>query len=757
MVNAPQAPAAPSDPARDWARLDTRFAAVAEVFPDLMAQARATLAPDRIDAFLDAARALGKLGRGVEPMLAFLEAWPEVVAALGGEDAQSELMALVAKLQKSPNGQAIAPLMQSLAAVARRLKARALLTEYLLLCGDLAERTASSIHGGPATFPSPGLPAFLAQAPHLLGLLSLGGLRKWVEYGVRNHRDNPDRQREYFALASADSKAVLHRERHGTLFADVERQLTLGLRALWREDPQLVPYSTAYDTLRKPIPYDDALGMRVPDVFDDAHGVRGIDRYRAVLAHMAGHRQWTTPQIADNWSPFQRMAVEFFEDARIDLLACRVYPGLRRILLALHPHPREGDCDEAGTSCLRFRLAMMSRALLDPDHGYVDPLLRETVASFHALVADGPSDTPAVARLALAWVTASRRPGDQAARVHFDDTVVDYRDDNRGMWRFIEDGDEEESFDRRPTQDAPEALDGLPPRHYPEWDADSASYRPDWVTVYEALHPSGDPARIDALLARHAPLARRLARLFDQLKPQERVRLRYQEEGSELDLDVALRAYVDRCAGSRPDPRINVRHRPDGRDIAVLLLLDLSESLNDPAGTTGQSILELSREAVSLLGWAIERLGDPFAIGAFRSHTRHEVRYQHIKGFSEHWGDAVKARVAAMEAGWSTRMGAAMRHAANLLSGQRAQKRLLLILTDGRPSDVDVQDPKYLIDDSRRAVMELRRDGIFSYCISLDPGADAYVRDVFGGRYTVIDQVERLPEKLPALFAALTR
>ena len=96
------------------------------------------------------------------------------------------------------------------------------------------------------------------------------------------------------------------------------------------------------------------------------------------------------------------------------------------------------------------------------------------------------------------------------------------------------------------------------------------------MSVYEALHPSGDASHIDALLARHAGLARQLQQLLDLLKPQNRVRIRYQEEGSELDLDVALRSLIDWRAGAQPDPRILMSHQPDSRSIAVLVLLDLS-------------------------------------------------------------------------------------------------------------------------------------------------------------------------------------
>jgi hypothetical protein len=739
-----------------WAQVDTRFPQVEAVFEDVMAEALAVLTREGIDAYLEAARVIGKLGRGVEPMLAFLEEWPSTAKAVG-ESALPAVMAIIQRMQKSPNGNAITPFLQTLAAVARRLHSQEQMQHYLDITLDFMERTTGSIHGHHTTFPSPGLPEFFAQAPNLLNQLTLAGLKNWVEYGIRNYRTHPERQKDYFSVQSADSRAVLQRERHGTLFMDVERKLDLYLRGLWNDAEQLVPYSTAFDELRKPVPYYDKLGMRVPDVQDDAHGISGLDRYRATLAHMVGHRRWTRPQIADNWSPFQRMAVEFFEDCRVETLLTRIYPGLRRLFLALHPQPLEAACDPQTTSCLRHRMAMLSRALLDPAHGYADADLNDFVARFHAIMGKGDSSTQEIAALALSYVAKTRRQSDQFAKVHFDNTVIDYRDDNRHMWQFIEAGDEEEAFDED-RKAAPDAeIKGLPPRHYPEWDYNSQTYRPDWASVYEGLHASGNPADIDRLLAKHSALAKQLKKMLDLLKPQDKVRIRYQEEGSELDLDVAIRSLIDFKGGATPDPRINMSHRTDGRDIAVMLLLDLSESLNEKAAGSDQTILELSQEAVSLLAWAIEKLGDSFAIAGFHSNTRHDVRYLHIKGYGEHFDDEVKARLAAMDAGYSTRMGAAMRHAAHYLGARPADKKLMLILTDGKPSDVDTHDERLLIEDARQAVKELDQDGIFAYCISLDPKADEYVGDIFGRQYTVIDRIERLPERLPQLFMALTK
>jgi nitric oxide reductase activation protein len=133
------------------------------------------------------------------------------------------------------------------------------------------------------------------------------------------------------------------------------------------------------------------------------------------------------------------------------------------------------------------------------------------------------------------------------------------------------------------------------------------------------------------------------------------------------------------------------------------------------------------------------------------------VRYYHIKGYNEPWDDGVKGRIGAMQAAWSTRMGAAMRHAGHYLKAQPADKKLMLILTDGEPADIDSKDGRLLIEDARQAVKVLDREGIYAYCINLDSKADEYVADIFGKQYTIVDKVEQLPVKLPELFISLTK
>lgn len=741
-----------------WMKLGCNFALVDRVFDECMKEAKSLLSARGIECYLENARLIGKMGRGPEPLLVYLEEAPGV-AALVGELALIDLRDFAHYMSTHTNFKAMVPFLQTSGAVARRLHSYAVFKQYIELIRDMLDRTSISVHGHHTTFASPGLIDLLKQAPRLLGALSLEGLRNWIEYGINYYNTHPGRQEEYFSLKSADAIAVMQRERHGTLLVDNERKLDTYFRALWNDSDYLVPYSEAFDDLVKPMPYFDEQGIRLPDVYDDSDGVKGIDRYRAALAHMAAHRRWSQKMVVDNWSPHQRVGVETFEDSRVDYLAYKRFPGLRKLFLALHPIPDVNDLELTDASLIRLRLAILSRAILDPDFKYENPDIREFVGRFFAEMEKGESRSADMASLALAFIARTRKQTDALPNTYFANTEVGYRDDNRHLWIYIEQGDDEDTtFEHLDKKKQPEEeIKGLPPRHYPEWDYNSQQYRPDWVSVYEALHPRGDAAKIDALLEKHSKLAKRLKAMLEMLKPQNKVRIRYQEEGSELDLDVAIRSLIDFKGGASPDPRINMSHRTDGRNIAVTLLLDLSQSLSEKADGCNQTILELSQEAVSLLAWSIQQVGDPFAIGGFHSNTRHDVRYYHIKGFGEEWGDEVKSRLAEMEAGYSTRMGGAMRHAAHYLKAQKADKKLMLILTDGEPADIDVHDSQLLIQDAKQAVHELDRDGIYTYCINLDPKADEYVKDIFGKQYTIIDKVADLPAKLPQLFISLTK
>jgi nitric oxide reductase NorD protein len=173
-----------------------------------------------------------------------------------------------------------------------------------------------------------------------------------------------------------------------------------------------------------------------------------------------------------------------------------------------------------------------------------------------------------------------------------------------------------------------------------------------------------------------------------------------------------------------------------------------------------QSTLQMTQEVCVLFADAIQTIGDPFAIHGFCSESRHNVEYFRFKDFDQPYDDVPKARIAGITGQRATRMGAAIRHATNLLNQEKSGRKLLLLITDGAPSDVDVNvnGRDYLLYDTKMAVEQAGRSGINTYCIDFDPNADEYVSRIFGARnYFVVDHIKRLPEKMLLLYTGLTR
>jgi nitric oxide reductase activation protein len=169
--------------------------------------------------------------------------------------------------------------------------------------------------------------------------------------------------------------------------------------------------------------------------------------------------------------------------------------------------------------------------------------------------------------------------------------------------------------------------------------------------------------------------------------------------------------------------------------------------------SAGTTVLALAREATAVVAEAIDTTGDSFAVHGFDSSGREDIGYYRFKDFDEPYAEAPRSRLAAMTGRRSTRMGAALRHAGHLLGRRRAARKLIVLVTDGAPHDIDVHDRSYLVLDAKRAVGEQRRTGIATFCVSLDPGADRYVTRIFGaGNYLVLDHLRRLPEKLALVY-----
>ncbi|WP_334135047.1 nitric oxide reductase activation protein NorD [Tepidimonas sp.] len=767
-----------------------------EVLRGAWQEAARALSSRGLDNYLKGALALHQLGRGEELVVSFLQQMPALARAIG-EDVLPELVNFLLSMASKTSGQVLTLIVQTAPAAAQRLGDAELFGQYLRVLGIAL---AQAPHG---------LRPMLEQLERLLGQLTLGGLRRWVQWGAQAYRGDAEGQRRYFGLQSADSVAVLQQERRGTLFVDIQRRLNLYLRALWGRDFFLRPTAGDFESREGLRPYIEHHVIHIADAYDDVQPagpsgptVPALEVYRAAANHAAAHLIFARSPLSDEGlDALTKAIVELVEDARVETLALRRFPRLRQQWRVLHPPPVDPP-QRAGDLINRLALAW-----LDEDAAAADthPWVQQGVAALRAWTNwDDAQQSLATGRvLAAALRTHVEQAHWPAFSARLDGQRALYRDDNRAIWasgaydealalaatwarqqqvrrkvnvmEMVNEvdvefaGDDAQEVWILPTEFwldqegvTINSLLGRPPLadpvHYPEWDYQIQLERPDWVTVLERHATAGDAARIDALLAEHKPLVQRLRHLIEAMAPQGLQRIRKVEDGDELDLEAAVRAWVDLRLGQQPDPRIMMQHRLHTRDVAVLLLLDLSASANDPVRGSEHTVLDLTRTAAALLAEALQRIGDRFAIHGFRSDGRHDVHYLRIKDFRERWGEAAKARLAALEGAFSTRLGAALRHAGQQLRQQPQRKKIVFVLTDGEPADVDVRDPQYLRQDAQRAVQDLRRDGIVSYCLTLDPRADAYAQRIFGARhYTVLERVQRLPEVLPTLYLGLTR
>ncbi|MEJ2687780.1 MAG: hypothetical protein P8124_11345 [Gammaproteobacteria bacterium] len=236
------------------------------------------------------------------------------------------------------------------------------------------------------------------------------------------------------------------------------------------------------------------------------------------------------------------------------------------------------------------------------------------------------------------------------------------------------------------------------------------------------------------------------------------IRTRRRDSGDELDLDAAVAALADVRGGRLPDERVYTRRQCRADDaLTTLLLLDVSASVAGTDAGTGQPVLELARDATLLLGQALDASGTPLAVAGFRSNGRSSVEYLQVKAFAESFGPAAQARLYGLTGAYSTRMGAAIRHGTDVLTAEQSHRRLLLMVTDGEPADIDVFDQAHLLHDARHAVAAARRCGVDVFGVSLHPRSGAAVSRIFGpGRFLVLDHLDRLPEQLFRLFVRLS-
>lgn len=626
----------------------------------------------------------------------------------------------------------------------------------------------------------------LERHDRLLAQLGLEGLHDWVLAGLRAAAHDGAAQQAYFSLETPESLRLLERASGHVSFFDVERPMHAFSQALWgRSLPIRVLPGTAEGTGARRCSFAGGV-LTMPAGFAGFRG-REAALFRAALAHVGAHLHYGQGRFAvGQLKPMQVALVSLIEDARVEHLAMAEMPGLADLWRPFHV------AQPGGAAIAPSLFARLARALIDPAFEDPDGWVRKGRAMF--LERRAAWHDPAISRHIgnLLGNDLGQLRVQFNAKAHVVEPA--YRDDNLGLWEFEEPPSEPletlevmvdtvrlrrsepttgQNAERQERAEEPpdpprdevqkvapvpeEPEEGRVLASYPEYDFAIGRERPEWATVRAYPRAAGATRFWEELGERHGALLAQIKALVQSAQVGRAQRLKRQAEGEMLDLDACIEAAVALRSGRTPDHRIHEAQTPPQRDLAVSLLLDVSLSTAD-ALPGGGTVLDAQRDAVAVLARAMNDLGDPFAITAFASAGRADVRVTEIKRFGEPLGVPVGAALAGLMAGYSTRIGAALRHAGAGLAGVPRHRRLVLLITDGEPSDIDCPDPDYLVADARRAVQGLSAAGIDVFCIGLGPRNKEREAAIFGRNgFIQIDRIEALPRKLPALYLRMTR
>lgn len=538
----------------------------------------------------------------------------------------------------------------------------------------------------------------------------------------------------------------------------------------------------AFDQRSQALPWLDEQGLHLPesvDLFDDRSLNRQLYRWLTLLAAELGRE----PAPAANWAQRSQQAV---------LRLWRRFPSTRGLyaeLLAAHlpQRPAPGqlpDTESALEDCVRRALADPGSVTAFPASGappfpialWLYPRANQTnsVVRQDAEPAQAGSEAPQL---------AGRKAAERSQAPAQKHGLLLFRLENLFSW--AEHAALARDQDDQPDDDAArvaEDLDRLtlteqggvaarlkvdldlpsgseddlplgPGIWLPEYQWRTQQLQPDRVCVQEfEPRPSERPATVAHLRGHIA----RVRALFGQLRT-ERLWFNHQAQGPELDLQAWLDFSADRRAGNCPEPALYRALRLQHRDIATLVLADLSMS-TDAHLDDRQRVLDVIRDGIYVLAEALDSVGDPFALYGFSSLRRQQVRFTHLKHFGEPHSVAVRTRLRCLRPGFYTRMGAAVRMATQRLVGQPHSRRLLLLITDGKPNDIDHYEGRYGLEDTRAAIDEARSGGCIPFCITVDRQAGDYLPFLFGAQgYCLVQNPVQLARRLPAIYQQLTR
>ena len=634
------------------------------------------------------------------------------------------------------------------------------------------------------------LEILLLEMNFLVEKMNVAQIEDWFLTCLRASLGDTDKRIKLLSLKDDEGLEWLGQTAGIKSFKEQENKLKIYTRAVWGMDVNVkeIPISNTKSSIRRTAFSNNFI--RVPSSYPGFTGQLGEEVFRAAIMHAAAHMKFTHKRFEiGKLKPIQVAIISVIEDARVELLSIEEFPGLKELWIPYHMATGESkNLNKAyGPLTSRTLFSRLSRVLVDEN--YID---------------------------GNGWITRAKdmffknksRWRDQALsrelgnllgndigqmRIQFNpkDYLPDpiYRDENSGIWNFdnentkdfeeFQTGIESYQIEKKETDDAEknfenskviEPLAKIAPDKVsqseeaeiislqPEFDYKSGRENYNWCKIKRYNFNNKSNYYLNNYLFENSKTVSNIKNLIESSKISEPVKLKKQQDGEELDLDSCIESVIEIKRGSTPSNNIYKKTKREGRDLLVSILVDISESTNDFIKNTNKTIFSSIIEATGILSEAISKTGDDFSLSTFCSNKREDVRYWKIKDFKDKLNQNHINKLESMKPGFSTRLGAAVRQAGDELVSKTNYRKLLLIISDGEPSDIDVEDNEYLIEDAKYAVRRLAYNGVDVFCVGVESESNKNLSRIFGNKnFVIIKSASELPKKLPLIYLTLSR
>ncbi|MFT6908970.1 MAG: nitric oxide reductase NorD protein [Oleiphilaceae bacterium] len=284
---------------------------------------------------------------------------------------------------------------------------------------------------------------------------------------------------------------------------------------------------------------------------------------------------------------------------------------------------------------------------------------------------------------------------------------------------------------------------------YPEWDTSLQQYRQEWCRVEEIpiVSNTNETVGLDNVDLRFAQY--RIKKTLDMIINSQRL-IRHQSDGDDIDIDAWVDAKSNKTKHADDFQNLYIKNNKNSRSIAIMFAVDIS-------GSTAGWKNKIIQQSIGLLSRTLSKLNDQYAIYAFSGSGREQCDIYPVKQFDEKYSNTTQQNIANLTAKQYTRMGAAIRHLSKILNSNEAKTKILFVLTDGRPDDIDSYRGHYGVEDTRRAFNEAKALSLNPFVLTFDRECIEYLPHMLGkNNYKLISDISMLPIQISTIYKQLT-